>query len=73
MTNEYAKLPWSMENTIENLKEIKECFKRAVKRTNLHGKGEEDAKEVDFDFDRAIEALEKQIPKKIIAFEDGSD
>ena len=66
MKNEYAKLPWSVEDTIENLKEIKEHLKSIAKRTNLHGKGEEDAKEIDFDFDRAIEALEKQIPKKVI-------
>lgn len=66
MKNEYAKLPWSMEVTIENLKKIKEHLKRTVKRTNLHGKGEEDAKEIDFDFDRAIKALEKQVPKKPI-------
>lgn len=64
MTNEYKKPVWSMEDTIENIKEVKEHLKRIVKETNLHGKGEEDAKEIDFDFDRAIKSLEKQIPKK---------
>ena len=54
-----------MEDTIENIKEVKEHLKRIVKETNLHGKGEEDAKEIDFDFDRAIKSLEKQIPMKI--------
>lgn len=73
MKNEYAKLPWSVEDTIENLKEIKEHLKSIAKRTNLHGKGEEDAKEIDFDFDRAIEALEKQIPKKPTEIDEKED
>ena len=68
---EYAKLPWSMEETIENLKEIKEMMQQTVIRKNLHGRGEKDAEEVAFDFDRAIKALEKQIPKKPIALQHG--
>lgn len=64
MKNEYAKLPWSVEDTIENLKEIKEHLKSVAKKTNLHGKGKEDAKEIDFDFDRAIKALETMAEMK---------
>lgn len=51
-------MPWSIEDTIENLKEIKELLQRIAIEKNLHGKGKEDAEEVAFDFDRAIEALE---------------
>lgn len=61
---QYLKLPWSMEDTIENLKELKESLQERCIIINLHGRGEKDAEEVAFDFDRAIEALEKQIPKK---------
>lgn len=60
---EYLEMPWNIEDTIENLKEIKESMQRKVLSINLHGKGEKDAKEIAFDFDRAIEALEKQIAK----------
>ena len=56
--SEYLKMPWSIEDTIENLKEIKENLQRVAMENNLHGKGKEDAEEVAFDFDRAIEALE---------------
>lgn len=61
--NEYLEMPWSIEDTIENLKEIKDSMQKKVLSINLHGKGEKDAKEIAFDFDRAIEALEKQIAK----------
>ena len=73
MKNEYEKLPWSIEDTIEHMKATKEILKVKVKRTNLHGKGAEDAKGIDFDFDRAIVALEKQIPKKPIIKPDKSE
>lgn len=62
--NEYLKMPWSIEDTIENLNEIKENFKVILINKNLDGKASDDVKELEFDFDRAINALEKQIPKK---------
>lgn len=62
--SKYMELPWSHRRTIENLKEIKEHMQEKVIIRNLHGRGEKDAEEVAFDFDRAINALEKQIPKK---------
>lgn len=68
--NKYLELPWGIEGTIENLKELKEAMQEKVLLTNLHGRGEKDAEEVAFDFDRAIEALKKQIPKKPIHIED---
>lgn len=58
--SEYLEMPWSIEDTIENFKEIKELMKIRCKNMNLDGKGERDAEEVEFDFDRAINALEKQ-------------
>lgn len=60
----YLEMPWRIEETIENLKLIKEHLSATVLKTNLDGKGKQDAKEVEFDFNRAIKALEKQIPKK---------
>lgn len=66
MNGEYLEFPWSMEDTVENMKEIRDILRDKVMKTNLHGLGEKDDKEVCFDFDRAIEALKKQIPKKVI-------
>lgn len=63
--NEYLEMPWSIEDTIENLNEIKENFKVILINKNLDGKASDDVKELEFDFDRAINALEKQIPKKV--------
>lgn len=51
-------LPWGMEQTIENFKELKEGLQEKVIIRNLHGRGEKDAEEIAFDFDRAIGALE---------------
>ena len=62
--NEYLEMPWSIEDTIENLNEIKENFKVILINKNLDGKASDDVKELEFDFDREINALEKQIPKK---------
>lgn len=68
--NEYLEIHWSIEDTIENLKTIKEHFIATVLKANLDGKGKQDAKEVEFDFNRAIQALERQIPKKVYHFTD---
>lgn len=58
--SKYAELPWSAEDTIENLKSVKDSMKERVILLNLHGRGEKDAEEVEFDFGRAIDALERQ-------------
>lgn len=58
------KLPWSMEQTIENMRTLRMGLQVMVREKNVDGKGEEDAKEIAFDFDRAIEALERQKPIK---------
>lgn len=55
----YLEMPWSMEDTIENLKQIKEIMIAKVRSVHLDGKAESDEKEVAFDFDRAIKALEE--------------
>ena len=60
----YAELPWSIEETIENLKELKLAVQTRVLVTNLDGMGKTDVEEVAFDFGRATTALEKQIPYK---------
>ena len=51
-------MPWSMKDTIENLREVKSIIQTKLILQNLHGRGEKDAEEVAFDFDRAIKALE---------------
>ena len=61
---EYKELPWDMETTIENMQDMKEMFKQQLHKINFEGKGIEDGQELEFDFNRAIEALEKQVPKK---------
>lgn len=62
---EYAELPWSVEDTIENLKSVKDSMKERVILLNLHGRGKKDAEEVEFDFGRAIDALERNQPKQV--------
>lgn len=63
---EYSELPWSMEQTIENLKELKKALQIICINQDIDGKGKEDEECIAFDFDRAVEALEKQIPKKVL-------
>lgn len=55
----YLKMPWSIEDTIENLEELKEMMQKKLIMTNYHGRGEKDAEEIAFDFDRAIQALKE--------------
>ena len=57
--SEYLELPWSVEDTIKNLKELKDRLQERCIIRNLHGRGEKDAEEIAFDFDRAIKALEE--------------
>lgn len=67
----YLKMPWSIEDTIENLEELKEMMQRKLIMTNYHGRGEKDAEEIAFDFDRAIQALkENQEYKKLGTLEE---
>ena len=58
---QYLEMPWSTDDTIEHLKEIKDHLQKTAIRADIDGKGKNDAEEIAFDFDRAIEALEKQI------------
>lgn len=57
--SEYLELPWSVEDTIENMKKLKEVLQKMCITDNLDGHGEKDAEEVAFDFNRAIKALEE--------------
>lgn len=68
--NKTLKMPWGIEDTTENLKEVKEILKTYLRKSNYEGKGESDVAEAEIDFNRAIEALEKQIPKKPKEYED---
>lgn len=61
---EYLEFPWGIADTIENLKELKRILQRQVEKADCDGRGAQDDLEVGFDFDRAIEALEKQLPEQ---------
>ena len=67
--SENLEIPWSVEDTIENLRVIKVVIQRQLIKLNRDGKGKQDAVEADFDFNRAIKALNKQIPKEVIKSE----
>lgn len=63
----YSRLPWSIEETIQNMIDLKKHLQEMVLKRNLDGRGEEDAIEVAFDFERAISALKyqtEQYPKE---------
>lgn len=67
----YLKMPWSIEDTIKNLEELKEIMKQKLIMENYHGRGEKDSVEIAFDFDRAIQALkENQEYKKLGTLEE---
>lgn len=67
----YLEMPWNTEDTIENLKEIKEHLQKCVILSNHDGRGKKDAEEVAFDFDRAINALQKQVQEEPYIESDG--
>ena len=62
--NRNLKMPWSVKDTVENMECIRDIMIKKVRAVNLHGKAEEDVKEVNFDFNRVKKALQKQIPMK---------
>lgn len=64
--NKTLKLPWSVDDTIENLKALKGILKTHIHKINYKGMAESDAEEIEFDLGRAIKAMEKQVPKKLI-------
>ncbi|WP_368378289.1 hypothetical protein [[Clostridium] symbiosum] len=55
------KMPWSVEDTIENMDTIRDMLIKQVRKVNLNKKGEKDVKGINFDFGRVKEALKKQI------------
>lgn len=59
------KMPWSLEDTIENMDHIRDLMIKRVRQVNLDEKGEEDVREINFDFSRVREALKKQSPRKV--------
>ena len=40
---DYLEFPWGIEDTIENLRELKSVLQRQVRETNCDGKGAQDA------------------------------
>ena len=63
----YLDFPWSTEDTIENLKELKEILQEQLRRKNYEGQGKRDVKEIALDFDRAIQALKEVEQYRTIA------
>lgn len=57
--DDYLRIPWTIEDTIENLNVIRENIARRLRKVNLHGKAEQDVAELNFDFNRAINALKE--------------
>lgn len=57
--NKYLEMPWSVEDTIENLKILKNNMAIVLSKLNYENLGESDVKEMTYDFDRAIKALEE--------------
>ena len=58
------KMPWSMDDTVENMDRIRDMLIKQVRQVNLNGKGEEDVREINFDFGRVREALKNRFHKK---------
>lgn len=58
------KMPWSLEDTIKNMDHIRDLLIKGVRQVNLDGKAEEDVQEINFDFSRVKETLQKEIPSK---------
>ena len=59
MKEEYLKWPWGINDTIENLKEMKKNLQIIALNVNADGMGQQDSQEIGYDFDRAIKALEE--------------
>ena len=59
MKEEYLKWPWGINDTIENLKETKKNLQIIALNVNADGMGQQDSREIGYDFDRAIKALEE--------------
>lgn len=57
--SEYSEMPWSIEETIQNFIDLKKLLKEVFIAVDLHGKGKQDAEEMEYDFERAIKALEE--------------
>ena len=55
----YLEMPWNIEDTIDNLEFLKKALQEKVIDINIDGIGKQDAEEVAFDFDRAIDAIKE--------------
>ena len=56
---DYQKIPWNIEDTIDHLKAVRNILAAKLNTTNHEGKGEEDVRELNYDFGRAINALKE--------------
>lgn len=59
MKKEYLKWPWGINDTIENLKEVKKNLQIIALNVNADGMGQQDSQEIGYDFDRAIKHWKK--------------
>lgn len=62
--NRNLKMPWSMEDTAENMEIIRKIMIRTIRNMNAGKISENDMKAINFDFGRVKNALNKQISKK---------
>lgn len=61
---DYMKKPWSVEDTIDHLEEIRAFLAKQISKVNLDGKAESDIEELNYDFGRAIDALKENMEIK---------
>lgn len=57
--SDYLKMPWSIKDTMDHLDKVRCILIRRLRAVNLHGKAEHDVAELNFDFNRAINALKE--------------
>lgn len=68
---DYQEMPWSVEDTIDHLEEIRAFLAKQISKVNLDGKAESDIEELNYDFGRAIDALKENMEiKKIGSLEE---
>lgn len=56
---DYLQMPWSIKQTIADLNVIRYIMIKRLRTVNLDGKAEQDVKELNFDFDKAVNALKE--------------
>lgn len=66
--SDYLQMPWSVEDTIDHMDKIRCSLIRRLRTVNLDGKAEQDVAELNFDFNRAINALKENLSEPELSF-----